>query len=682
MSPRFRQKARFVMPPEKARKPISRKWLWFWVAVLFGMGAWAAVFNFPIIWNETVSFVNAKTQLELPRYEPRGFRLGLDLLGGSELVYEADLKDIKTSSRDEAMEGVRDVIERRVNALGVSEPVVQVVNNGDTHRVVIELAGIKDINQAIKVIGETPVLEFKEQGEKTDPKAQAAYDKELSKASDLVKKIELKLTNFPRRAFSDLAKDFNLSTEDKTLTKANDGELWQWASEHSAIGQRTKKAIETDHGWYFIDVAGSTENGKEVEVSHILICWQGATHCTSDQSKDDARKKIEDLKTQVTAVNFTDLAKQNSTEPGADKSGGSLGWFSAGQMVKPFEDAVFAMKVGDISDIVETQFGFHIIYKTGERPLMDFSVHEILVAKPHEPQIQPWVNTGLSGKDLSRAQVQFDNNTGQPTVALTFNDEGQKLFGDLTARSIGKPIAIFLDGAVISAPTVQSEIRSGDAIITGNFDVAEAKLLAQRLNAGALPVPIKLVSQQTVGATLGQDSLNKSLFAGLIGFALVALFMILYYRLSGIISVLALLIYSVFVLAIFKLVPVTMTLAGIAGFILSLGMAVDANVLIFERLKEELAAGRTLSSALDEAFRRAWPSIRDGNYTTIISAIVLFWFSSSVIRGFALTLGIGVLMSMFSAITVSRAFLQLVAAWRWRDKTGLFAPFIKRANSQ
>jgi protein-export membrane protein SecD len=250
-------------------------------------------------------------------------------------------------------------------------------------------------------------------------------------------------------------------------------------------------------------------------------------------------------------------------------------------------------------------------------------------------------------------------------VGLEFNSEGAELFKQITEENIGKQVAIFLDGQPISVPTVNEAIRDGQAVITGQFDIQEAKLLAQRLNAGALPVPIDLISEQTVGPTLGSSSLQKSLIAGLLGFALVALFMIFYYRLPGLLSVIALIFYIVFVLAIFKLLPVTLTLSGLAGVILSLGMAVDANVLIFERLKEEIKSGRTMASAIDEGFKRAWTSIRDGNLTTLIACLILFWFSSSVIKGFALTLGIGVIMSMISAVTITRIFLKLVAGWKF-----------------
>ncbi|MBM2821029.1 MAG: Protein translocase subunit SecD [Candidatus Berkelbacteria bacterium] len=216
-----------------------------------------------------------------------------------------------------------------------------------------------------------------------------------------------------------------------------------------------------------------------------------------------------------------------------------------------------------------------------------------------------------------------------------------------------------MDNEIISAPTVQTVIENGQAVITGKFDIQEAKQLAIELNAGALPVPITLIEQRTIGPTLGSESVQKSLVAGLIGLLLVALFMIIYYRVPGILAIIALLIYTLIVLALFKLIPVTLTLAGIAGFILSVGMAVDANILIFERTKEELSSGKTVGLAIEEGFRRAWPSIRDSNFSSLITCLILYYGTSGLVRGFAVTLAIGILISMFTAITVTRTFLRL-----------------------
>lgn len=290
-------------------------------------------------------------------------------------------------------------------------------------------------------------------------------------------------------------------------------------------------------------------------------------------------------------------------------------------------------------------------------------------------QIIP-IPTGLSGKDVQRATVDFDPQTSQPIVSLQLKSgEPTKKFGELTTRinKEGSRLLVTLDQDVVFGPaTVSSPITDGKAVLQGNFTTAEAKKTAQLINAGALPVPISLVEQRTVGATLGQESIAKSLIAGVIGLTVVALFMILYYRMAGVIAVIALAIYTLITLAIYKLSggtpsPIVLTLAGIAGFILSIGMAVDANILIFERTKEEYRGGKEFVSAVESGFDRAWSSIRDSNVSTLITCVILFMFAGSVpiIKGFAVTLGIGVLISMFTAITVSRTLLRMVMRTKW-----------------
>lgn len=430
----------------------------------------AAVFLLFLVYP--APFNRMADKLSLPHFFNIPFRLGLDLLGGTHLVYKADLSNlIAGQSSADAMNGVRDVIERRVNIFGVAEPLVQVEGSD---RLVVELAGVSDISQAIKLIGETPFLQFKEE--------------------------------------------------------------------------------------------------------------------RPEQNKND---------------------------------------------------------------ILEAQ-----------------KKHQRMDEDPY------FVDTPLTGKYLAGAKVVFGNSAtrGLSTteVSLDLNGEGATIFKDLTQKNLNKRLAIYLDGVPISAPVVQSVIPDGHAVITGNFTIEEAKTLAARLNAGALPVPISLISQQTIGASLGQESLAKSLKAGIYGLILVALFMILFYRLPGVVSVLALMVYVVIVLTIYKLIPVTLTLAGIAGFIISLGMAVDANILIFARMREELAQDKPLSVAFNEGFRRAWLSIRDSHVTTLIGAAVLYLFTTSVVKGFALTLGVGVLISLFSAITVTRSFLGVILGPKLENKRWLF----------
>lgn len=387
----------------------------------------------------------------LNRFLP-GLRLGLDLQGGTQLTYEADMKDVLVSDRATALDGVRDVIERRVNAFGVAEPLIQIIRGG-TPRVIVELAGVHDVEAAIRQIGETPQLDFREEGETT------------------------KLTG---------------------------------------------------------------PDGKEIEL------------------------------------------------PG-------------------------------------------------------------------------WKRTELTGRHLKRADVAFQPQSGAPQIALVFDGDGRNLFAELTKRTVGKRIAIFLDGIPITAPVVQETITAGEAVITGSFTIAEAKQLAARLNAGALPVPISLVTRTTVGPTLGKDSLAQSILAGGIGFFLLATIMVLLYRLSGLVALLVLLLYGLLLIVILQTLGATLTLAGIAGIILSLGMAVDANVLIFERLKEEIRKGRTLQAAAAEGFQEAWPSIRDSNIASLITAALLYGFGSSVVRGFATTLAIGILASMFTGVAVTRVLLRALS---------------------
>lgn len=277
-----------------------------------------------------------------------------------------------------------------------------------------------------------------------------------------------------------------------------------------------------------------------------------------------------------------------------------------------------------------------------------------------------FVDSDLTGSDLKKSSVTFDEQTGKPTVSLEFNSEGTDKFAKLTRDFLNKPVAIYLDDQILTAPTVQSEISTGQAVITGDYTIEQAKSLSIQLNAGALRVPVEVVSQTTVAPTLGQDSINMSLRAGLVGLAIVAVFMILYYGWLGVFAVVSLLVYSVITLAIYKLMPITLTLPGIAGLLLSIGMAVDSNILIFERYKEELLAGKPWAAALELGFGRAWDSIRDANLSSLTTAFILFnplnWsflVTSGPVRGFALTLVLGIAISLFTGIVVSRTLLRL-----------------------
>lgn len=391
-------------------------------------------------------------------------RLGLDLAGGTELIYKADTAGIQ-GDKQGALESLRDVIDRRVNAFGVAEPLVQLekassVAGSGEDRLLVELPGVTDVKAAVDAIGKTPVLEFK---------VQDGFEQKLQK-----------------------------------------------------VGTSTKIGLEPKY-----------------------------------------------------------------------------------------------------------------------------------------------VTTGLTGQYLKSAELQFGNGQGstvanEPIVVIHFNDEGAKLFEKITRENVGKEVAIFLDGEVISNPTVQEAISGGTATITGNFTPQEGRDLVENLNFGALPVPITLVSSNTIGPTLGGVAYQAGLTASVIGFALVSLFMVLWYRLPGIVATVALVIYVLITIALVKVVPITLTASGIAGFILSIGLAVDANVLIFERMKEELKAGKGAQEAAKIGFGRAWPAIRDGHLTMIISAIILFWVGTSLIKGFALVFGFGVITSLISAVFITRVFLQAI----------------------
>lgn len=539
--------------------------------VIFAVFCFAYVM--PSYYDNAIDWLNPKIGQNFPHFIKTPFRLGLDLQGGTHLVYEADVSKIEegTSEQGLALEGVRDVIERRVNAFGVSEPIVQTNHSGDNWRLIVELAGVHNVEQAIKMIGETPILEFKEENHE------------------------------PSRA----------------LTEEESKEMEEFNS----------KALET----------------------------------------------VKDIITRINAEeDFGDLAKEFSEDPGSKEQGGELGFAQKGMMVPEFEKAIFEdLEIGEITEEpVETQFGYHIIKKEEVRGGIQpdgtdntevRSAHILVRTKTEAdfvPPADPWKNTGLSGKHLVKSQVEFDPNTNEPEVGIIFDDEGKDLFSEITKRNIGKKVAIFLDGMPLSIPVVNEQIRDGRAVISGGFDIKEAKKLSQRLNAGALPVPITLISQNTVGASLGKTSLDKSLQAGIWGFCAIIIFLLIVYRLKGLVASIALVIYAVFTLSLFKLFGITLTLAGLAGLVLSIGMAVDANVLIFERIKEEKRLGKTGLRLIDDGFSRAWTSIRDGNISTLLTCLILIWFSTSMVKGFAITLIIGIFISMFSAVVITMFLLK------------------------
>jgi preprotein translocase subunit SecD len=320
----------------------------------------------------------------------------------------------------------------------------------------------------------------------------------------------------------------------------------------------------------------------------------------------------------------------------------------------------------------------------GRTPLLEFKlIDQDIVLSNSEgeiPEEDPLISTGLTGRMVKKATLEFSQGGGQsggvglsePVVALQFNEEGKELFQKITGENIGEPLAIILDDVIISAPIINAEISGGSAIITGNFTPEEGRELVRDLNFGALPVPIELIGTQSIGPSLGHETVETGINAGLWGLIFVMGFLIFWYRLPGVVAVLSLSIYIIVMLGLFKLIPVTLTAAGIAGFIMSIGMAVDANILIFERVKEEIDEGTPeMSEAIKNGFSRAWLSIRDSNISSIITAVILFWFGTSLVKGFALTFGIGILVSMFTAISISRTFLLAVAPEKFNKAFGI-----------
>ncbi|NTW27327.1 MAG: protein translocase subunit SecD [Candidatus Moranbacteria bacterium] len=497
-------------------------------------------------------------------FDKKKINLGLDLQGGFHLEYKADVSNIEPAKVAEAMQGAQTVIERRVNAFGVGEPLVQIAKSSGENRIIVELPGIKDIEAAKSKIKDAPLLEFKEEGQ-VDPQIQQMFDQ------------------------------------------------------------------------------------------------------SNTQTKEKAQKILDEVKK---GGDFAQLAKDNSEDPGSKDKGGDLDFVKKSAFVPEFDKVLFdsKLKAGDIyPELVESQYGWHIIKfieSKGEGEDLEVHAAHILFGKKDPSQYDQfkYQTTGLTGKNLKSASAQYSNGQGlgEPEVSLQFDDEGTQLFADLTKKNLGKQIAIFLDGEIQIAPTVQVEITNGQAVITGNYTFKEAKDIADRLNQGALPVPLTLVGQQSVEATLGADSLKSILVAGAIGLAAVIVFMLVFYRFLGLVASLALIIYTVMMITIFKMTGITLTLSGIAGFVLSIGMAVDANILIFERTKEEIRGGRTIANSLEEGFKRAWTSIFDGNMSSLLTAGILYFMGTSFVRGFAAALGIGVAVSMFTAVVITRTMLKFI----------------------
>jgi protein-export membrane protein SecD len=751
-----------------------------------------------------------------PDFMQPTLHLGLDLQGGTQLDFrisesemnkqietleseiiqlesdhasQEDIDDRKMQvssikfQKQNVVEAVRSVLERRVNNLGVSEAVITPSYYGDEKHLLVECPGVVNVQECIATVGKTILLEFKEQfsgedeensknmrelaekaeqritqsgetletvGQDMGPTLGVYYsDRETFFKDDLPEEIAYiweKTTEDPiafeeitlepviledessienkgimaievvgeieeaERVFSSPIKAIEHVAESKDEVSLNIKEdvllseieeTYQDATKEMTAGS-VFKGKDSKENLSIIFVTASQEAKEEIEASHILIAYKGAVRASESvtRTKEEAKRIAIELVDKLDrGAGFNSMAREHSDGPSA-VDGGSLGKFKKGEMAKAFEDAAFALSKGEISDATETEFGFHIIRAdsdpeitlgtasymelsfTGEKAqemraetltgLESRTISEMteqIAVRTLFFSFLPtgWKDTPLDGKHFQRATVTSDPITGIPVVQIVFNKESGDLFYELTKRNVEKPIAIFVGGELISAPIVQSEIAGGVAVITGSSTYEEANTLAQDLNTGAIPAPIHMVGQVTVEASLGSQALASSINAALLGFLLVGLYMIWYYRVLGLIAALALITYAVVFNAILKLPVflftdqyVVLTLAGIAGIILSIGMAVDANVLIFERMKEELKKGKMLQTAADTGFKRAWSSIRDSNVSTLLTASILFIIGTSIVRGFAVTLSMGIIISLIVALLVTRFLISLL----------------------
>ena len=559
-----------------------------------------------------------------------GLNLGLDLQGGSHLVYKATTTNRSTGATESPsaneMASLVKTIERRINSSGLAVPIIQILGED---RLLIQLPGIKDPGRAKSLIGETAQQEFKHRKTVVDPEPI-----DFISPNDV---ITIDIRNMlPDGTFvadkpdSDGGTDEDSNASPVAIIEFTDPAYAQFQS--LALGLLVSYAQSEQ----------AFQRGDMLPPSTLELAIEG---------KDPLRFSV------------------------------------TGNQIKPLENTKkYAFAIPSISNQSEESItSDEYKSKLGDNPTVSFSLKPGFIDE----------DIGLTGDDLATAYPSQHQGSGAPIVNIEFGEEGTKKFGVLTTKiydndlktGVKDQIAIILDGQQLIAPVVNSPITAGTAIIQGpDFTLERVKDLALLLESGRLPVPIELIQERDVDAILGADSLKKSVVAGGVGLLLVLLFMTLYYRVPGLVASFALLIYAGIVLTIFKLLPVTLTLSGVAAAILSIGMAVDANILIFERMKDELRAGRTMLSAINTGFNRAWPAIRDGNVSTLITCGILYWFAdtlgATVVQGFAATLAIGVVISMFSAIVVSRTFLRVVAMTPISKNLQLFVPSGGKALSE
>jgi protein-export membrane protein SecD len=562
-----------------------------------------------------------------------GLSLGLDLQGGSHLVYQTNLVDPNTGARVEVTQDQMDAlklnIERRVNSSGLGEPIIQILG---TDRLLVQMPGLDDPARAKRIIGETARLEFK------------------------------------RRTF-------NVSRDLTEITAADiAGVTVDYLPDPSPATSTDQLATSTQ----------DAQAGTQLVTLMVEFTEEGAEKFLPVF----VRMNESFFRYQIAQQEFFQRLQQDpNAVPSVDIVPDTLDISVEGNMSQRY-----TASAASTNRLDTTTYAFVVPAEedTGEQPTLQVARDRVgnnaqllfteITGTVDEP-------IGLTGDNLSRAFPGQHTQSGIPIVNLEFDSEGTRIFGELTLDIVRKQetegvrdqIAIFLDDQELISPTVQTAITAGTAIIQGrDFTVERVRDISLQLEAGRLPVPIELIQERDVDAILGADSLAKSVVAGLVGLSLVLLFMTMYYRLPGLVASIALMIYATLVLALFKVFPVTLTLSGVAAVILSIGMAVDANILIFERMKDELRAGRTLLSSINIGFDRAWPAIRDGNISTLITCGILFWFAdqlgASIVQGFAVTLAIGVVVSMFTAITVSRTLLRFVGTTRLTRSMRIWLP--------
>ena len=623
-----------------------------------------------------------------------GLSLGLDLQGGSHLVYQVDQEKLPVNPITgetiqptvDQMDALLTIIERRVNSAGLGEPILQLL--GDD-RLLIQLPGIRDPGRAKALIGETASLVFKHRIRDVEKEIPGLTNDEVIsfQIGTIITDGTLDAAGLPPFRPGDSKTAIPLVPEPEPTPGA---ETTPTADE-TPTADATPAADETP-------TSDATPAADETPTSDATPEAEATPTPEVDEStavpamllelEPDAAQELLALsqRLQESLINapggvavypdFLGIAVEGETAQPAFVSGQPL--------LGPLPDGTFLVIDAPplITPVPETD-KFLITLRNAAVPVEDFmerfTEDAVLLFTELDGAVDE--DIGLTGEDLARAYPGQHLTTGVPIVNIEFNSEGTRKFGEITTEiaGTGDLLAIFLDDEELIAPRVNQAITRGVGYIEGrDFTFERVSEIALLLEGGRLPVDIQLIQERDIDAILGADSLAKSVVAGLVGLALVLAFMVTYYRVPGLVAALALVIYAALLLAVFKLLPVTLTLSGVAAVILSIGMAVDANILIFERMKEELRAGRTLLSAINIGFNRAWPAIRDGNFSTLITCAILFWFAdtlgATIVQGFAITLAIGVLISMFTAIIVSRTFLRLMAATAVSRKLAVFVP--------